>query len=182
MFIVGGGAEGAFTLMGFQIVKDPFKAELFQFMGGEDVTPELYGEKNTNSFNRFSRDVEEMGWFHLAQRMGIPCVGICRGGQFLNVMCGGKMKQDVPGHTHNHILNTAIFGKCEATSTHHQMMIPSPYGKLIGWGETKNDVEIVWYETENCLCFQPHPEYYPVEMPELSDMYTHMIDEYLFHE
>lgn len=180
IYVVGGGCKGPLTQMGFTVVNDPYQADLFQFMGGEDVSPELYGQVNTNSYNNFSRDINEMGWYQLAKLFHKPCVGICRGGQFLNVMSGGRMIQDVNGHTQKHILHTIDGGECMATSTHHQMMVVGPKGKLLGWGPTKEDVEIVWYPENQTLCFQPHPEYHVTEMPELSKRYVSMIKNYLF--
>src|SRR5574337_2129865 len=98
MYVVGGGHKQVFTDMGFKVVDNPLKADIFQFMGGEDVSPELYNEPNTHSYSNIHRDIEEMGYLTLAIKFGKPCVGICRGGQFLNVMCGGKMIQDISGH------------------------------------------------------------------------------------
>ncbi|MHA2066538.1 MAG: gamma-glutamyl-gamma-aminobutyrate hydrolase family protein [Candidatus Thorarchaeota archaeon] len=107
--------------------------------------------------------------------------GICRGGQFLNVMCGGKMWQHIDGHaihgTHS-TLDLITKERFEVTSTHHQMMIPGPEAVIIGvaretkWKETMgpsgplkifntsdDDYEILWYPNYNVFCFQPHPEF-----------------------
>lgn len=182
MFIVGGGCEDAFTQMGFDVIDDPLKADVFQFMGGEDVSPELYGEKNTHSYNNLSRDIKEMGYFQLAKMLGRPCAGICRGGQFLNVMCGGKMKQDVGGHTRDHkmvISHNGIFNQVlEVTSTHHQMMVPSKEGRILGKALHDDGIEVVVYDffpDVKCLCFQPHPEYFVIGRPELSKLYVDLV-------
>lgn len=174
VFVVGGshGLEDWFHKNGFDTTCHPFEADLFQFMGGADVTPAIYGEENTHSYNDFARDLHEAGYFALAHRINKPMVGICRGGQFLNVMCGGHMLQHVEGHTRNHKITAAVddkvFGalmELDATSTHHQMMQPTMYGQLLAWativhdGEKEVDPEVVYYAEEQCLCFQPHPEY-----------------------
>lgn len=155
------------------------KADLIQFTGGEDVSPFLYGERqHPRTHSNSGRDVYEAGIFAMANRMSIPMVGICRGGQFLNVMCGGRMYQDVDGH--------AIFGTHDCTdittgathkvtSTHHQMMIPSSKGvvlteaaqasrletvsKVYELQKKGGDVEAVFYPHYQTLCFQPHPEF-----------------------
>lgn len=158
-------------------------SDLVVFTGGADVSPNLYQSAShpttrTNSI----RDEEDVKYYEMAQELGIPCVGICRGAQFLNVMCGGSLKQDVDNHTEPHKTNFAGMsgvGSIVVTSTHHQMMSP----KLIDCtvllrnptitthqdtvfnngnvcrGKGHVDYECVWYEDNNCLCFQPHPEY-----------------------
>ena len=63
------------------------------------------------------------------------------------------------------------------TSTHHQMMIPSKegivlmtasealekhapsYSKMGRNPKDDPDVEAVFYDDTNCLCYQPHPEF-----------------------
>lgn len=188
VFIVGGnrGLRGYFEKNGYELTDDPFKADLFQFMGGEDVTPEIYGEKNTRSHNNFQRDLTEMAIFALAKRLDKPMVGICRGGQFLNVMCGGTMLQHIDGHAlrdgHElHIIQE--YGEDEvimATSTHHQLMQPDynksellAYATIVG----DSDPEVVYYYNDRVLCFQPHPEY--ERIPELTKLYFGLIETYL---
>lgn len=109
-------------------------------------------------------------------------VGICRGAQFLNVMCGGELFQHVNNHNkgQHEAVCTETGEIYNVTSAHHQMMIPSEEGEvLLVANETtervfverasvtaeslvglpKDDIEAVFYEEEMCLCFQPHPEY-----------------------
>lgn len=170
----------------FVPVKSPWGADLFQFWGGSDVSPSLYGEKNTHSMCDERRDLYEAGFFSLGQRLNIPMVGICRGGQFLNVMCGGKMIQEVPGRIHcrphdiivdkepaNH--KNKGFKEIYATSTHHQMMVPGEEACIIGHAKEHSecDPEVVYYWQNKCLCFQPHPEYSGFE--ELTDYYFELL-------
>lgn len=164
IFVVGGhsGLESWFNKFGFKCVNNPFEADMFQFMGGEDVTPELYHQDNRSSYSSFNRDVQEAGYFAIAQRLNKPCVGICRGGQFLNVMCGGSMIQHVDGHTRDHKMIIVKTGKeIVATSTHHQMMMPNDDAVVLAYASIVKDIdpEVVWYKEQRCLCFQPHPEY-----------------------
>ena len=83
---------------GWFVTKNLEEADLVCFQGGADVSPELYGEPNTGSYNQWDIDFLSIVLYNNAKRLGIPMVGICRGGQFLNVMAGGKMIQDYPGH------------------------------------------------------------------------------------
>jgi len=117
-------------------------ADLVQFTGGADVSPMLYNEKSLPTTNvNTERDIYERDIFSLALSLGKATAGICRGGQFLHVMNGGRLWQDVDGHLGNH---EAVFeenvwlddyqnknlksatksedGRFQVTSTHHQMM------------------------------------------------------------
>jgi gamma-glutamyl-gamma-aminobutyrate hydrolase PuuD len=140
-------------------------ADLIQFTGGEDVTPALYGEENTSSYNSEVRDFYEAGIFAIARRMGKPMAGICRGGQFLNVMCGGKMIQDVKGHavSNGHTMfDIEDDREIVVTSTHHQAMIPGHQHLLIC--KADDDIcEVILYREKGVLCFQPHPEFHKGE-------------------
>ena len=169
--------------LGATIVDDVRKANLVQFTGGEDVSPRLYSEQpHPQTRSNFGRDLFEASYFAVAQRMGIPMAGICRGGQFLNVMNGGEMYQDVDGHaihgTHE-CLDLKTGRTHNVTSTHHQMMWASQDGEVLaiakeatqlsfvqdGVGKTlpahheHDDIEAVYYPDTLSLCFQPHPEF-----------------------
>lgn len=188
VLIVGGNGQGygrMFMSAGWELVNDIREADMVQFTGGEDVTPSLYGEaKHQYTGNSFERDVYEAGYFAIAQRMGTPMSGICRGGQFLNVMSGGSMYQHVSAHAtgRNHDLVDVNTGRAiSVSSTHHQMMIAGPDGILVatanlgGFKEYVNehgiterkaqavnefDTESVYYPNTQTLCFQPHPEFF----------------------
>lgn len=118
-----------FQFEGWTIITDLDDADLVQFVGGEDVSPELYGQRlHKTTRSNPERDASEREIFLQAVDQGIPVSGICRGGQFLNVMNGGRMFQDVDGHggvlTHDAYLPGAVL-PVKVTSTHHQMMEPN---------------------------------------------------------
>ena len=160
-----------FLMMGWGTVKNPADADIIQFTGGSDVSPSLYGAaKHATTYADPKRDAIESDIFYKHQT--IPMAGICRGGQFLNVMHGGSMWQDVDRHGRNHKITFVDGKEYMMTSTHHQMMRPSDKGELLGWTslssyretETERnveqpfkDVEIVYYP--GALCYQGHPEY-----------------------
>lgn len=162
------------------------QADLIQFTGGSDVTPALYEEENVASDNNEARDLLEMGVFHLAFDHGIPMAGICRGGQFLNVMCGGRMIQHIVGHAtgRTHPLFQDSDGPLpikvaeNVTSTHHQAIVAADYGNVLAYGPD-NITEVVHYEDYKVLCFQPHPEFGPGEC---QDLYFSYLDEVFFGE
>ena len=180
---------------GYEIVDSIHKADIVQFIGGADVNPELYGERLiTGTHCDFHADKrDKTAWDASADKMK---VGICRGGQFVNVMNGGRMWQHVEGHNRGvHAISDLLFStdrdnldEISVTSTHHQMMIPSAKGELLAFGNniayghksnggstpTKVDAEVVWYSDTKSLCFQPHPEYRG--HPECTDYFFKLID------
>jgi len=204
VYIVGGG-DGAyrrlFAELGFLITSSMQKADLVCFTGGADVSPSYYGaEKHETTWSDKHRDEEEASVFEDALFREIPMVGICRGGQFLNVMSGGEMYQDVNKHaihgTHE-ITDLQTGEKVQVTSTHHQMMKPSPRGLLVAssglggyreWWEggvfareqSQEDVEVVYYEHTNALCFQPHPEF--AGYPAMQEYFASLIRRFLIKE
>lgn len=127
------GSHGSYAKMwrrwGWEVVDDMFAAEVVQFTGGSDVNPTLYGEaRHPHAQVNEERDVHCKTLFNRAKRAEIKMAGICRGGQFLNVMNGGKMFQHCDGHaiyrTHKAtILETG--SEVDVTSTHHQIMRPN---------------------------------------------------------
>jgi hypothetical protein len=173
--VVGGDVliEDMFNKRGWVYAEDPY---VLVFSGGDDVTPELYGCKpHIRTRNNTRRDAFEMWEFHKA--LNKKKIGICRGGQFLNVMSGGGMYQHIEGHTESHTCKDHYSGKQYlVTSTHHQMMKPGGGAKIIGTtqGQAKRvedemgnkidfgqnyDIEVLSYHNTYSICFQPHPEY-----------------------
>lgn len=72
--------------------------EGFLFTGGQDVAPELYGEKRLPECGECSpeRDKMESILLEEALKADKPVLGICRGIQFLNAALGGSLYQDIP--------------------------------------------------------------------------------------
>lgn len=69
------------------------------FSGGEDIDPQLYGEKPTPHLGEINpaRDRFELALFKAAQEQGLPVLAICRGMQVANIGCGGSLTQHIPG-------------------------------------------------------------------------------------
>lgn len=171
---------------GWSVSDNPMNADVIQFTGGADVNPALYDEvpHPSTHFDR-ARDERCIGLYKLAVANGIAMCGICRGGQFLNVMNGGSMFQHCDGHAIYGVHKATILSsglEVEVTSTHHQIMRPNrdkgivlmeakPLGTFKEhmvlrtdgrWSiehEEEDDVEAVYYPDTNSLCFQGHPEY-----------------------
>ena len=189
---------GAFDYMkmfvkgGFGTTPDIDKASIICWTGGADVSPALYGEENRLdvhgrrlSYVDLDRDDKDSIVFGYGLAQKSLLVGICRGGQLLNVMNDGRMWQDVDGHAGvggPNLLDVTTGEVVKVTSTHHQMMRPHADGNVLAIARESSyklaspdewhvevdaeinpglldDVEAVWYSETRSLCFQPHPEF-----------------------
>lgn len=68
--------------------------------GGGDIDPEVYGGEHhpTVRYVCQERDQFELTLTQAALASDIPILGICRGMQILNVVCGGELYPHVPDH------------------------------------------------------------------------------------
>jgi GMP synthase-like glutamine amidotransferase len=180
-YIVGGMGLVAsmFRACGYEVQQFsyhnvPVKDGIVVWTGGSDINPALYGEKPHKS-THFApmRDEYEVACYYSLDKE-VPKVGICRGGQLLNVLSGGKLWQDVDGHHGNHFaFDTRTNEPFEVTSIHHQMMRPSSDAVLLAdahkskyvcdelarYSHASSDPEALYYDTTKSFCFQPHPEF-----------------------
>lgn len=171
-----GGIIRMFESQDYGVVAAPIDADIIVFQGGSDINPALYGETTLRGTSYQDRlDQLDIGFFDYARTAGKPMIGICRGAQFLNVMNGGALWQDVNNHLGSHTMIDLCINhgsKLQVTSTHHQMMIPAVHGIELGIAnlatqfksakeraKPRHDTEVVWYEDTRSLCVQFHPEY-----------------------
>lgn len=70
----------------------------FLLTGGQDVSPEIYGEEALPQCGEACgvRDRMEEFLLNLAISEDKPVLGICRGIQFMNAVLGGTLYQDIP--------------------------------------------------------------------------------------
>lgn len=175
------------------------EADIVMFTGGEDVDPSLYGcEKHPTTYSNISRDLEEKAVFEKVHSDQL-CVGVCRGSQFLCVMNGGLLIQNVSNHatfgTHPIICADNDSERYEITSTHHQMQYPFNLRRNVdyrvlyfasrrsefyeGMAIPPCEPEVVLYTVADkpvCLAIQGHPEMMRTEAPVLS-MLNNLIDQ-----
>lgn len=186
IFVVGSALNYADFINDAILTSNMSEADIVLFTGGEDVDPALYKTApHPKTFCNKERDKAEKSVFKKIKPTQLA-IGICRGSQFLCVMNGGRLVQNVIGHaimsTHSITDGKRVY---EITSTHHQMQYPynlddTDYDVLfragslrsIGFYEGENininniismgEPEIVLYHKENmpkCLAIQGHPEY-----------------------
>lgn len=173
---------GEYTTDDDLLVNRPGDIALVVFSGGSDVNPALYGEK-CGRYTHFSaaRDEYERRMFDLAQAANIPKVGICRGSQWLCVMAGGKLVQDLRNHGGDHTVRTDDGRLIVTNSTHHQMQLPPADARVLAWAEPRlsthyldgdnrpivvdREIEVVHYPSINAVGIQYHPEWLPTDHP-----------------
>ena len=185
----------------YVIVNKPAQADIIVFIGGDDISPSLYGEFPLQQCGipDFNRDEKELLLYALTKNK--LKVGICRGAQFLCVANKHKLWQHVDGHSRPHKVMAPTLSNqpFSVTSTHHQMMRLVEGGndyEILAWAFdpgtenrhlskrkactekgiensdiTTTDPEIVWFNGTKTLCVQGHPEY------EIPSMLSHGYDE-----
>ena len=203
MFVVGHAKSYAKWIENHELTDNLAEADIVMFTGGEDVDPSLYGcEKHATTHSNIHRDLEEKAVFEKV-RPDQFCLGICRGSQFLCVMNGGLLVQNVTRHatfgTHPIINARNDYDRYEITSTHHQMQYPFNLERGVDYSilfyaarrsefyegdkicETLScEPEVVLYHKENkpkCLCIQGHPEMMRSEAPVI-EMLNRLISKY----
>lgn len=101
----------------------PKDIDLILFDGGSDVHPILYGGIYSKHLSvDLLRDWMEVIIYNFYKNLGVPMSGICRGSQFLNVMNGGTLYEDLPteklGHTK---LHDVVVEKCSSFSKYTRL-------------------------------------------------------------
>lgn len=192
-----------FVRAGYKRAKTIDEADIVVWTGGEDVNPALYAEKPLpKTFFSEERDIADVRAFDMSGDKFKA--GICRGGQLLNVLSGGRLWQHVNNHGGRHQLKDIATGNhYDVSSTHHQQMRAGPGGIVVAecrrstmkacegqvWDATKStnlaslkdrvvgqDIEVMWYPDTKSLCFQPHPEYGGFEA--CTKYFFHLIDRF----
>ncbi len=184
VFVVGNATYYSKFIYNSVLVDSIEEADIVLFTGGEDVDPSLYKTSNCGlSYSNLDRDMYEKEVFNSIPKDKLV-VGVCRGSQFLCVMNGGKLVQDIGGHGlwGTHQIYSDVYDKqIDITSTHHQLQCPynldsknydilyyatnGYINEYLGVEKFKGRLgklpEIVLYHKANmpkCLAIQGHPE------------------------
>lgn len=195
VFIPWGSGDYASWIPNVSLVQDIYESDLVLFTGGEDVNPDLYGQKlgNRTHINK-TRDELEREAFDIALKFNLKMLGVCRGSQFLCVGAGGELVQHM-SHPSYHEIETWTGEKdIRIVSTHHQMQfpyrMPSSSYRVIAWANKLSDTylngdnaeityqgkmlkfidkfaepEIVYYTDCDALAIQSHPEMMNISSP-----------------
>lgn len=159
--------------------KSVLEADLVVFAGGSDVDPVLYGETaHETTHVDPHRDQRDMDLYLMCVENGIPMLGVCRGAQFLHVMNGGKLYQDIDKHYGDHRIfdirqkdfiqkvSSVHHQACRSNVNNGQQIIATSGDARKRWlnatdkaDGAKADIEAYFYRSTCCLGVQGHPEY-----------------------
>lgn len=156
------------------------QADAVVLMGGEDVSPELYGAAPgypRESRHHHGADLAQVELVRDAVRRGAPLLGICRGAQVVNVALGGTLVQDLelPGHRTDTLLQDLSFARHglvidhtrrlsraildpEVRSAHHQAIDRLGESLLLTASAPDGTVEAVEHTSAPVFGVQWHPE------------------------
>ena len=98
--------------------------------GGEDVSPKLYGEEqsqDTKWDGDYRRSLMELGLIHQCFNKGIPLMAICRGFQITSVYFGAKLHQ----HVGSGQVGVQILGEREPSDMEEASSYSGIYGDVV---------------------------------------------------
>lgn len=157
-------------------------ADALVIVGGEDVTPNLYGGSTGYEGETAHFAAADEGQIALVQRalaLGTPLLGICRGLQIINVALGGNLVQHIDDGIHKNIgvpidqiLSThdvtlsndstlaASLGRVDISvqSAHHQIVDRLGSGLVAAAHAPDGLIEALEHETAPITGVQWHPE------------------------
>lgn len=160
--------------------------------GGADVEPERYGFADSNGLCHPipGRDAVEFPLTEAVLDRGLPVLAICRGMQLLNVVCGGTLVPDLPGHDgtddsarHSVKLATPSFlagvvgqQTGDVSSVHHQAVDQPGQGLRVVSSSEDGVVEAIEWETPEkkswLVAVQWHPERMSLDEPLAGTIYA----------
>ena len=94
----------------------------FVFTGGQDISPNIYGEKKLPAchYQSHLRDQQEVAMIRLLLQTDKAVLGICRGAQIINAACGGTLYQDLPTQHSSAVVHCQVM---PYDLPHHQVRI-----------------------------------------------------------
>ena len=157
------------------------RADAVVIMGGEDVTPRLYGGESDYpgaGEHDLGADAAHLAVVRRAVEVGQPLLGICRGLQLVNVALGGTLIQHLPTTGHraagtglgsfarsqirlldgSHDLSADVH-EMTVRCTHHQAVDRLGTGLTVAARAADGVVEAVVHQTAPVTAVQWHPEH-----------------------
>jgi acyl-CoA reductase-like NAD-dependent aldehyde dehydrogenase len=171
-------------------MEDIHQCDGFILTGGVDIVPSLYGEtdnyENHPDIFQTERDLFEKKIFDYSQTHRLPLMGICRGLQLINVLCGGKLVQDLAQGNAIHkkedssdkihkieVAENSLLkaitqsGLGLVNSAHHQAIKPDAIGEnLMVTAYSQNDsiIEALEFRNKNDKAFMLSVQWHPERM------------------
>jgi len=140
---------------------DHFPVQGIILSGGEDISPESYGERGEGIS---PRDLTEKKMLDLAVMRKLPVLGICRGLQFINVYFKGRLVKDIKEELGEHLpakdhsIKTAE-GEFLVNSYHNQGVSEEKLStELKTWATCGKLVEALYHPSLPIAGIQWHPE------------------------
>ncbi len=160
--------------------------------GGGDLSPSMFGEEPVEASYGISeiRDAYEKALVEDAIAREIPVLAICRGLQLINVLYGGTLHMDLPGHWQTEPSNQTVHSvelvegsqlaelvgstSLDVNSYHHQAI------NALGSGLTPvayagDLIEAFVVDGADILAVQWHPEHLYLVSPENMKLFTDLI-------
>ncbi len=144
-------------------LEDYANADIVALCGGADISPSIYGERNTYSHCQPARDEIEIRYIKKALQDGKKLFGVCRGHQLLNALFGGLLVQDITTelgqfHGGSHQI-TGKIGTTYVNSLHHQGVIRVGQGleSLADFGSC-SEITVGKVARSKVFSVQFHPE------------------------
>jgi gamma-glutamyl-gamma-aminobutyrate hydrolase PuuD len=125
---------------GYPLVDNLMDADIICYTGGEDISPALYKERKLEyTYPNIFRDNQDRQCYHNTVGNAYQ-VGLCRGGQLLNVLNDGRLWQDVDGHhfgTHPvYDVKTNVWKN--VNTLHHQGIRPTIDATILTWAQVSS--------------------------------------------
>lgn len=168
--------------------------------GGPDADPTFFGEEPSLHIGatNYKRDVFEAELFQAFYKAGKPIFGICRGCQFINIMMGGNVYQDLASEnpdayirhsqgangcypTHHvtiekgSLLYASLGEKAYVNSRHHQGIKKVGEGLKVTAKAADGVVEAIESADGQIVAVQWHPENMWQEHAEMRKIFTDFI-------
>ena len=169
--------------------------------GGEDLNPWYYGEEPKPQIQTIRPEIDE-AWFALgraAKEMGMPMLGICKGIQFLNVLCGGDLYQDIytqkettilhlqsleRSYLHHHVeikegthlAEILGAGTHAVNSMHHQAVCTPGEDILVSATAPDGTIEAIESSNGQIVGVQWHPEGLIHTAPEMNRLFADLVE------